>query len=466
MTDKESMEVVFIDPNDKQRSLYRIYLENILDDCIVHEFFNLKTAQDFLEDRHNKKANPIAFILASFDFPEQEYSQFYNASHSLLKTIPFVAFGEIFPEEIEGMQSFYSHHPNNSVISLPISPADFREKILSVAYPDRMSLTPVPAFQKVRLFNFYRFNKPHCHVYIKLSRMKYVKVFNQGTKYSRTELDKLKAKNVEYLYIRNEDFQKFKVDFFRNNFLEFDAQVASSNELKEKLDFTHAMLHELVLNLGFSKDAIELTEKSLKAINGLIEKCGDDLKNLVEGFRTGDDYFYDHSFLTTVICCDILRKMNFYSEERMEVLGLAALFHDITLKNPTLAKISHKSDPDLNKFSEKEVKNFLRHPLDAFDLILEYPNIPSQVGEVICQHHETPHGDGFPAALRPSNIFPLSAIFIIAHDFVASMEKVKYDDEKLDDVINKMKSKYLVSPFKEPLKAFLENREKGDQKAS
>lgn len=460
------MEVVFIDPNDKQRSLYRIYLENILDDCVVHEFFNLKNARAFLDDRLNKKANPISFILTSFDFPQEDFQNFYQNFHEKFKTVPFVIFGDVIPEEQEGLESYFSHHPHNSVIPLPISPADFREKVLSVAYPDRMSLTPVPAFQKVRLFNFYRFNKPHCHVYIKLSRMKYVKVFNQGTKYNRIELDKLKAKDVEYLYIRNEDFQKFKVNFFRNNFLEFDAHLASPNELKEKLDFTHAMLHELVLNLGFSQDAIELTEKSLKAINGLIEKSGDDLKNLIEGFRGGDDYFYDHSFLTTVICCDILRKMNWYNEERMEVLGLAALFHDITLTNPVLAKITHKSDPDLEKFSEKEVKKYFRHPLDAFELVLEYPKIPAKVGEVICQHHESPEGDGFPAALRPSNIDPLSAVFIIAHDFVAAMEKVQYDEEMLDDVVNKMKAKYLVSPFKEPLKAFLENRENQKKKAS
>jgi HD-GYP domain-containing protein (c-di-GMP phosphodiesterase class II) len=466
LTDKTSMEVVFIDPNDKQRSLYRIYLENILDDCVVHEFFNLKSAQTFLEERNNKKANPLAFVLASIEFPQSDFSNFYNGIRDLLKTTPFVAFGDFYPEEVEGMESYYSHHPHNSVIPLPISPADFREKILSVAYPDRMSLTPVPAFQKVRLFNFYRFNKPHCHVYIKLSRMKYVKVFNQGTKYSRSELDKLKAKDVEYLYIRNEDFQKFKVNFFRNNFLEFDAEIASPNELKEKLDFTHAMLHELVTNLGFSQDAIELTEKSLKAINGIIEKSDGNLKDLLDGFRGGDDYFYDHSYLSTVICCDILKKMNWYSEERMEILGLAALFHDITLTNPILAKITTKNDPDLEKFSEKEVKKYLRHPLDAYELILGYPNIPEKVGEVICQHHEGPEGNGFPAALRPSNIDPLSAIFIIAHDFVAGMEKVQYDEEKLDDVVNKMKAKYLVSPFKEPLKAFLENRQACNKKAS
>ncbi|GEM_PF-2040230 len=448
------MEIVFIDSNDKQRSLYRIYLENILEDCVVHEFFSFKNAEKFLKKNTNKGERPFAFVLANTNGRDGELSEFHDNFRGLFKKTPFVLFSEDPVDLITGMESFFSHHPQNSHIQLPISPADFREKILGVVYPDRMNLTAVPAFQKVRLFNFYRFNKPQCHVYIKLSRMKYVKVFNDGLKYSRADLDRLKVKEVDYLYIRNEDFQKFQVSFFRNNFLEFDAEVATQDELQEKLEFTHAMLHELVLNLGFSEDAIELTEKSLKAIFGIVEKDLN-LSDLLSRFRGQDDYLYDHSYLTSVIACDLLRKMNWWNEERMEVIGFAALFHDITLKNPVLAKIADKNDNDLKKYSEKEIKKYLRHPLDAFELILDYPNIPSKVAEIICQHHENPEGDGFPNSLRPINIDALSAVFILAHDFVNALEKHEYDEDKVDSIIDAMRRRYDVGPFKAPLKAFL-----------
>lgn len=448
------MEIVFIDSNDKQRSLYRIYLENILEDCVVHEFFSLKNAHKFLENRSDKGERPFTFVLANTNGRDGDLGEFYESFHQKFKTTPFVIFSEDPMDLISGMDSFFSHHPQNSHIQLPISPADFREKVLGVVYPDRMNLTAVKAFQKVRLFNFYRFNKPQCHVYIKLSKMKYVKVFNQGVKYSRADLDRLKIKEVDYLYIRNEDFQKFQVNFFRNNFLEFDADVATPDELQEKLEFTHAMLHELVLNLGFSEDAIELTEKSLEAIFGIVDKDLN-LSDLLRRFRGQDDYLYDHSYLTSVIACDLLRKMNWWNEERMEVLGFAALFHDITIKNPMLAKITDKRDEELKKYSEKEVKKYLKHPLEAFELILEYPNIPSKVAEIICQHHESPEGDGFPNSLRPINIDPLSAVFIMAHDFVNALEKHEYDEEKLDFIVNAMRSRYDVGPFKLPLRAFL-----------
>lgn len=451
--------MVFIDGNDKQRGLYRIYLENILDDCKVHEFFSFKNASEFLKKRSSENKRPFVFVLANTNAKDGDIDAFYSEFRHLFKMVPFVVFSEDPPDMIEGLDGFQNHHPQNGHIQIPISPADFRERVLEVVYPDRMNLTPVPAFQKVRLFNFYRFNKPQCHVYLKLSRMKYVKVFNQGIKYSRIDLDRLKEKKVDFLYIRNEDFQRFQVNFFRNNFLEFDLEGASPDELKEKLGFTHAMLHELVLNLGFSEDAIELTEKSIKAIFGIIEK-ETSLEDLLARFRGGEDYLYDHSYLTSIIACDLLKKMNWWSEERMETLGFAALFHDITLKDAQLAKVSSQDDERLNHYSQEQVKKYLRHPLDAFDVILEHPNIPTKVAEVICQHHENPEGTGFPNSLRPTNIDPLSAVFIMAHDFVNALEQHGYAEDKVDEILNAMQKRYDVGPFKAPLRAFLSRFEK------
>ncbi len=177
------------------------------------------------------------------------------------------------------------------------------------------------------------------------------------------------------------------------------------------------------------------------------------LGDLIGKFRGREDYLYDHSYLTSVIACDLLRKMNWWNEERMQILSFAALFHDITIKDSKLAKIAHKDDPRLEAFSAEEVKKYLRHPLDAFDLILEYPNIPPKVAEVICQHHENPEGEGFPNSLRPINIDPLSCVFILAHDFVNALAECAYDEKQVDQILNAMQKRYNVGPFKPALRA-------------
>jgi len=449
------MDIVFVDHNDKQRQLYRIYLENILDDCYVHEFFNLDDALAFLKKGEFKSEYGLAFILANSNSNEHsqiEFNEFFEETHELFPKSPFTLFDEEGFSINQKLKNFIHYHPSNCVITLPIAPADFRMKVLEIVYTDRMNLEAMPAFQKIRLFNFFRFNKPHCNVYIKLSRLKYIKVFNEGLKYSRADLERLKAKDVDFLYIRNADFQRFQVSIFRNNFLEFDSVYATTDELKEKLEFSHAMLAELVRKLGFSEEAIELTKKSMAAIHGIIEK-EEGLFSLINHFKGKDDYLYDHSYLSCVIACDLLKQMNWWSEKRFDIVAFAALFHDVTLKNPELAKISSKDDTALEKFSESDVKAYLRHPLEGFDLVSRYPFMPNEVATVICQHHENPEGTGFPASLRPQNIDRLSAVFIVAHELVNALEKDHYESDCLNDILIKISSRFNVGPFKEVMRA-------------
>jgi hypothetical protein len=449
------MDIVYIDHNDKQRQLYRIYLENILDDCYVHEFFNYDDALEFLKSGKFKSEYGLTLILAntnSINHSKIELNEFFEKAHELFSTSPFCLFDEDGFSINNTLKNFIHYHPSNSVVSLPIAPADFRMKVLEIVYPDRMNLEAMPAFQKIRLFNFFRFNKPHCNVYIKLSRLKYVKVFNEGIKYSRADLERLKEKDVDFLYIRNADFQRFQVSIFRNNFLQFDSQLATTHELKEKLEFSHAMLSELVRKLGFSEEAIELTQKSMAAIHGIIEK-EKDLESLINQFQGRDDYLYDHSYLCCVIASDLLKQMKWWSEERFKAIGFAALFHDVTLKNSEIAKVSSKDDPVLEQFDEADVKEYLRHPLEGFDLVSKYPFMPEQVATIICQHHENPEGTGFPASLRPQNIDRLSAVFIVAHEVVNALEKDNYESDSLQEILLRFSKRYNISPFKEVFEA-------------
>ncbi len=450
------MELVFIHPNDKERSLYRIYLENILDDCVIIEFFSFKQAQEFLNKKLEKNERPCDFILAATEnkSKDDDVVDFYLFCDQHLFKVPFISMGQVSLNEIPELGEEQIANHQTAHIMTPISPADFRKRILSILFPDRMRLEPVAAFQKVRLFNFYRYNKTHCHIYIKLGRLKYVKVLNKDSIYTRADLDKLKEKDVEYLYIRNDDFQRFQVNYFHNNFLEFDSELSSPQELKEKLEFTHAMLQEIVTRLGFSDSAIELTEKSLKAIYGIVEKDLT-LTELLRKFSQRNDYLYDHSYLTSIIGCDLLRKMNWFTEDRLSVLGFASLFHDITIKDQQMAKISSCEDERLNH-SEAQRKKYLRHPIDALELISNYPNIPQKVGVVISQHHENPEGHGFPHRLRPQELDPLSAVFIIAHEFVNSLERLNFAPEKVGEITQQMASRFKKGHFKRPMDAFLE----------
>ena len=448
------MKIIFIDFNDKQRQIYRIYLENILDEVEVNEFYNSSSAIEFLQKNHVQKGFEYDLVLCNDNFKEGSASEVYEFIHQNCKKIPFVLFAETLPEMIDSLEGFRSHHKQNGNIVLPISPADFRTSILEFLYPNRLNLQPVPAFQKIRLINFYRFNKTLCNVYLKLSRLKYVKVFNEGHVYTKADLKKLKTKNVDYLFIRNDDFHKFQVTFFKNPFLTMDTDNLSPDELRESLSFSHTMMQELVLSLGFSQDVINLTEKSIQGINTLIESCPS-LNELLDKAKMNNDYLYDHSYLTSIIACDILKNLNWATEEKIKVMCMASLFHDITLDNPDLAKVTSFDDPELNKYSEDEQKQFLKHPLAAADLLLDFPNIPSEVQSIVRQHHENPEGTGFPNKLNAAKIDRMTCAFIIAHDFVNQMEKVNFEADQVSKITDYLVKRYQTGEFKSCLNAFM-----------
>lgn len=125
----------------------------------------------------------------------------------------------------------------------------------------------------------------------------------------------------------------------------------------------------------------------------------------------------------------------------------------MTLKNSELAKVSSKEDPALEQFNDADVRAYLRHPLEGFDLVSQYPFMPEKVATVICQHHENPEGTGFPANLKPHNIDRLSAVFIVAHEVVNALEKEHYESNSLNEVLDKVSKRYGITPFREVILA-------------
>ncbi|MBT3585628.1 MAG: HD domain-containing protein [Halobacteriovoraceae bacterium] len=451
------MKIIYIDADDHRRNLHTIYLENIIDEVKVYEFFSCEQAIDFLKDQHIR--NEISFDLAicGNNMKDGDAGYFYTFLKISCENIPFLFFSESSPQMIDGLEGFETHSSKNDHLLYPISPADFREKILSILFPNRFTMAPMQAFQKVRLLNFYRFNKVLCNVYIQLSARKYVKVINLNQIYHKKELDDLKEKNVEFLYIRNDDFENFRVTISQTPFLIMEAEKLSKDEISEALSATHTMMGQLIQKLGFSPDIIEVTEKSVHEIMKLADTHVA-FSELLTKMRSRMDYLYDHSYLTAIVCCDILRKMKWATDEKISALCMASLFHDITLQDPDLAMIQNLDDLKLTKYDEKTRRQFERHPYEVADLLLDVDFVTPEVLDVVRQHHESIEGNGFPNKLRSSRLSRMVCTFIIAHEYVNEFYQVNFDELKQPQILKALDEKYGDSDnFKAPMQALLKS---------
>lgn len=442
------MRILYIDDNNYQRQLYTVYLENILDNIEVFDEASTDTALMKL-----KKIPNLSLVLCS-NLKDGRLSEVYNFVKSNLLQVPFILLGQDAPENIPALTGFKSHNDKNGNIKLPISPVDFREAILNILCPSRFSMAVVPAFKKIRILHFYRFNKVLCNVYIKLSDRKYVKLFNQNIAYSRHDLDKLLEKNVDFLFIRNDDFDKFHVSFSKTPFLLNTNENRSPEEIAEVLGVTQSLMQKMVINLGFSKDVIDLAENSINQIMKITE-ASPSLFEIISKMRRNMNYIYDHSYLVAIACCDILKHMKWNTNEKIRNLCMAALFHDMTLKNPDLAMIQDQSDIRLYHYNENEINDYLSHPFDAANILTECDFVSPEVLDIIRQHHENNEGQGFPNKLHPSRLTPVVCAFIIAHEFVSEIYKYDFDPNFKDGIIEKMATKYKSGNFKAPLMAFV-----------
>ena len=94
------------------------------------------------------------------------------------------------------------------------------------------------------------------------------------------------------------------------------------------------------------------------------------------------------------------------------------------------------------------------HAGEAAKLLSEGENIFQDVEAIIIQHHEKPDQSGYPRGLGALSISPLSAIFIIAEDFVTRVHGKKGGEIDINEIKNQFAELYNRGNFKKPLEAF------------
>ncbi len=70
------------------------------------------------------------------------------------------------------------------------------------------------------------------------------------------------------------------------------------------------------------------------------------------------------------------------------------------------------------------------------------------IGLSLEQHHEKPDGTGFPKKLRHSTITLLSAIQIVAEDFIENLITTNFDHRVHDELLRKFLLRYYQGNFR------------------
>lgn len=219
-------------------------------------------------------------------------------------------------------------------------------------------------------------------------------------------------------------------------------------------------IYSLSNQLGFNEEVQEFTRQSVLTTINKIKQAPKLSSVLIRLELDEEKYIASHSILLAFVSCAIASKLEWNSDTTSFKLTLAALLHDITLKNHKLASIQSLTELREKQalFSDEEMKAFYNHPADAAACAQKFDEIPSDVDLILSQHHERPDGSGFPKGLTSTRICPLSVVFIIAHDlvdFVLGKDKSqnRMSESDLKEFVANYPPQYIVGNFKRVLVA-------------
>ncbi len=274
-------------------------------------------------------------------------------------------------------------------------------------------------FVPIKCTQFLCQNKQVFDLYIRLSSGKFIKLINQNDIFSIEQLEGYLSKGVQNFYILKSTQEELlkKCNEFTKKIL---------NEKRIKIERRTGFVVEqgeatatYLKSISVTNDNIKFATNYTKNVETLLQSAEwaklDVIENLIEQVRA-----FEHAVSTTMLCSLVIKNLpDYFQDQDIHRLGLAALFHDIGLIH-TLPE--HCWNEDVSKMTEQEVKLYLMHPLKSVELLSNIRVFDQELLNAVAQHHMRVNG-GFPFHNANVKKSVLSEVIGLCDDFAKLISK-------------------------------------------
>lgn len=278
---------------------------------------------------------------------------------------------------------------------------------------------------------------------------KFIRVFKVGDTITRDDIIKYKQKNVDSFFLKASDYEKASTEFMARISASLETKELNTKVLSSVAKFGHEAVCRLVMEAGVKDEVLEIADASISAIRKIVSKSSH-LTGHIESILDGKSYLSEHTILTAFIANAIAFEVLRGNDQISEKLTLSAFFHDVALEDEDLEQLE---DPfQAEGMSEAKLHRYKLHPSKASEHLTEIAGIPQDVDRIIGMHHEKPDGTGFPHKKTWKTIFPVAAVFIVAHDLANCLYAGGLQLEFLEDILEDFDQKYNKGNFKLAMK--------------
>jgi len=388
---------------------------------------------------------------------KQSIDELFEEVTDLLEDFPIILWGDHLSAKNRIPQNFTNINPTNASIFAPFSLNNFAIIIKQALawiqdLEDREKTVELDKDEcvAVKIKNFYRFEEMDYDVYLEKGDDKFLRIITKGEAFNQALIQRYVRLGTKELYLQKEMRVKFLDKTIDNLFIFFTEESDENRVIYQAQVGAACVVHEYIRTIGICEKVIRLCEKIVAVTNEVYKNLN--MIRVLKDFPLVDGDISEQSILTSYVCEGLIRGIGWSSDLSRVKLGLASIIHDCALENGELQKLVSIKDPSIIKFTEEEIRRYIKHPKIAAEVSKHFTN-HSEIDFVIAQHHELPNGKGFPEGLNAHQIPQLSCVFILANNFVKELVNCSWTAVGIHSIIRTFKERYDTGNFKDPMKA-------------
>lgn len=375
------------------------------------------------------------------------------------RPILFIGHEAIIKDRIS--QELYASNEYNGQIFKPLDRDDFliefREKVdyaLSWVKEEEFEQSIEEAdssdFIPMKIKSFFLYKSFPYDIYLPITSTNFIKIISADKPYSHSTLSAYAKKNVRFLLIKKDDQLKY---------LEGEATKclkALKNADPHKKDMfllqlrAVTILHQYISALGVAPTVLALAEVIVQSILSR-DKIYNHITEIIDSYPAFYEGIASKSLLTSYIANAIAKKLGWESETTRKKLAIAAILQDVSLPDESMSKINHASSPKLKEFSDKEIEDFLQHPIKSAEFAKQF-SIYTDIDYIIENHHELPNRKGFPNRPSGSKLTQVCSVFNTAQYIAAEIDGTAAKQQDIAKILKSMSKDYSSGVFKETLR--------------
>lgn len=248
--------------------------------------------------------------------------------------------------------------------------------------------------------------------YLRLGANKFILVAKAGSNTPVETINKYKAKSIDRLFVRIEDYHRLLEQVIRAAGLAASTKGVSEAAKLAVIGEAMAAVYGEVESLGFNETVFTHAKLVNHATLSYIEATppfGELVAKLAQASRES----IKHSMMVSMISTMIGTGHDWIKPATLEKLALGGFLHDIG-KTKLPQEIVSKP---VERMSRDEKIIYQSHPEIGRQILAASKSVPDDVALIVYEHHELSDGSGFPRGLKDFQTSPLARVVSLANEY-------------------------------------------------